>query len=159
MSKANQTDNKTPEWVYFSAPFSLCFEDAPTSGNEVMGECIGDVIDRCCPPKSKACKHIHVEDNRDPSFKVYSMVMYCRIPAPQAAMMSEADVRKQLQQALDETVEFLETKVAPEEGRGRLLKSASGVMLGSVTRSTEPDSWYQYCLEHESEEMYQREED
>jgi hypothetical protein len=117
-----------------------------------------------------ACEHIHIEDNRDPGFKVFPMVMYCRIPALQAAMMSEADVRKQLQQALDETVEFLETKVAPVKGRGRLLKSASGVMLGRVTRSTEPDSWYQYRLEDESEWMgtgevhvqptkYQREED
>ena len=67
--------------------------------------------------------------------------------------MSDADVRKQLQQALDETVEFLETKVAPREGMGRLLKSACGVMLGSVTRLREPDSWYKYRLDEELEEM------
>ncbi len=61
--------------------------------------------------------------------------------------MSDADVREQLQQALDKTVEFLDTELAPSEGMGRLLKSASGVMLGSVTRLREPDSWYEYRLE------------
>ena len=148
-----QQRNKSPEWTYFKGAFCLCFQDAPISGNEAMGELIGDVVDRCCPPEWTACKHIRVEDNRDASFKVFPMVMYCRIPALQAADMSDADVRKQLQQALDETIDCLKTEVLPSEEMGRLLESPCGVMLGTVTRAKEADRWYEYHLEAELEEI------